>query len=343
MLSVTTEELVQLIQSLTSSERRYFRLNYAKTDSDYLRLYDLILREGGYNGEKTLTTFQRKNTRAYVRNLQQYLFQKILDALRSFYTASNPILKSLTTLEAIRVLEEKGIEEWKENEAKKLKKLVKTHELFSMMPFSIFLEFFNLNERFNTVAGEDIEETSKKWEDRVADLQNLFEVAKQSIYVENNLREWRVSKSALIDTIITDLPKGRTFAAQFLCYFVKSRVCYLKNNKMKFHQLLLAWISLCIENPVKFTRLFQGVEIRYLDLIFSYGTVNEPFHLTELMLNEFDRNEIVEKEKGLLKYLVQKRETTSSVIEGGRPCKKCNRSKLEERSTTRIVNQYRSY
>ncbi|MCP4442602.1 MAG: hypothetical protein GY810_27150 [Aureispira sp.] len=84
----TSSKLYELIKSLSSAEKRYFKIQssiFLESNSIYVQIFDLIVKQGTYNETKI-----KRKLRGY-RGIKQFctikesLYQRILEGLESYH------------------------------------------------------------------------------------------------------------------------------------------------------------------------------------------------------------------------------------------------------------------
>lgn len=90
MAKKSSDQLFQLIKSMTKSEKRYFKLYASRTTSSeemkFLRLFDLIDGQTEYNEAKILRR-EPLIKETQLSNLKSHLYKQILQALRLYHTS----------------------------------------------------------------------------------------------------------------------------------------------------------------------------------------------------------------------------------------------------------------
>src|SRR5690349_16221129 len=109
------QELFNLIKSLNKGEKRYFKL-FARTRSahkdtnNYIRLFDVIEKQGEYNEEKIKRLKLVKDV--HLPMLKNYLYNLVLESLRSLKSKSSDVDSEIgNLLENARIMRDKGLED----------------------------------------------------------------------------------------------------------------------------------------------------------------------------------------------------------------------------------------
>ncbi len=108
-----TSDLFDLIHSMTKNEKGYFKKYSSgyikKGDSKYLKLFDLINKQKKYNEDVLITYFEQNYAEAHFSALKNYLFNLIIDALRSFSTSKKLQVIVSSAIHASEILLSKGL------------------------------------------------------------------------------------------------------------------------------------------------------------------------------------------------------------------------------------------
>lgn len=107
MSSRTTQQLFQLIHSLSPHEKRYFKL-YAgisgKKDNNYLDLFDILNEQAAFDEDQLLARVAGKRYASHLPTTVHHLFQLILRSLRSFAEEGNALNRLRALVESCRIL-----------------------------------------------------------------------------------------------------------------------------------------------------------------------------------------------------------------------------------------------
>ncbi|MEM1328450.1 MAG: hypothetical protein AAGI23_21020 [Bacteroidota bacterium] len=107
-----TDDLVQLILSLTRSEKRHFRIfvrrNQASDDILFLKLFDFLDKYGVYDEERILKKFSDIKKRQ-LSNLKAHLYKQLLISLRLLNRNHNIDTDIRESIDYARVLYDKGL------------------------------------------------------------------------------------------------------------------------------------------------------------------------------------------------------------------------------------------
>jgi hypothetical protein len=107
-----TDDLIQLISSLTRAEKRHFRLfvkrNQASEDILFLKLFDFLEKKQEYDEDLILKRLQGIKKRQ-LSNLKAHLYKQLLISLRLLSTKHVPDIQIRESVDYARVLYNKGL------------------------------------------------------------------------------------------------------------------------------------------------------------------------------------------------------------------------------------------
>jgi len=132
MHNKSLSELFNLIHALSKGEKRYFKL-YARSRSshldniNYIDLFDAIAKQQEYNEEQIVQLGIVK--KAHLRMLKNYLYNLIMESLRSLHSKGENIDNRLTNmLKNMHIMRDKGLQEEEIKYFTKAKALALKHE-----------------------------------------------------------------------------------------------------------------------------------------------------------------------------------------------------------------------
>ena len=164
------ESLFQLIQSMTMSEKRHFKIYASKHviggNNDYVRLFDAIAAQEDYDDGALLEADFVKNLPAE----KYYLQNLIMRSLNVFHDRSSAKTTIYSLLHSIDILYHKGLYDQALRLVKKAKKIAKDNELFVQGLAVSEIEVELLSKQFEYgLASEEI----VKSQDLIEDLMNF--------------------------------------------------------------------------------------------------------------------------------------------------------------------------
>lgn len=131
----SSEDIFLLIQSLTSAEKRYFKvfssMHVIGEQNNYVRLFDAINQMDVYDEERLRTTFRGEKFIEHLSSEKVHLIRLILRSLRTFRDGKTTARQLTTMLEEAEILTEKRLYR---QAMKILRKAEKTARLYEDFP-----------------------------------------------------------------------------------------------------------------------------------------------------------------------------------------------------------------
>jgi len=123
--------LVKLVRSLSSSEKRYFKLQCKRqsTAKEYLLLFELIDSKKNPDLRLLKQEFKKKSSRGSWENTCTYLGNSLVDGLVRAKKEKDVFFNLLHQLQEIKILKERSLEEEAFRQAKKLGRAAAKHQL----------------------------------------------------------------------------------------------------------------------------------------------------------------------------------------------------------------------
>jgi len=179
------DKLHQLIQSLSKSEKRYFKI-HAKRFSDRsasirMQLFDVISKQNDYNNNYTLKKLGPDCNKNRFAVEKVNLYNMILDSLIAYHSKSYISVEILQALQNCHILISKGLYKSAHKLVKKYKKLIYEEEGASMiyLPNIISLEkrlFYSVNSNTNKL--KQINDILDEYKEALQLLEESNEVAR---------------------------------------------------------------------------------------------------------------------------------------------------------------------
>jgi hypothetical protein len=104
-----SQQLYELIHSMSKSEKRYFKVNNAKESSIYVQLFDAIIGQTIYNSIALRILLDEEGVKSSLARIQYHLYQLILKSLGDFQSANYPRYKVLSAIQQYIVLRDRGL------------------------------------------------------------------------------------------------------------------------------------------------------------------------------------------------------------------------------------------
>src|SRR5207249_3313808 len=111
LMKKSSNDLFQLIPSLTKDEKRYFKLfaDLQKGEKNYLKLFKVIDGQTEYDETLVINDLQQEPFIKYLPQAKKYLQALIVKSLRVFYAESSPEAQMKTLLHEVEILYEKRL------------------------------------------------------------------------------------------------------------------------------------------------------------------------------------------------------------------------------------------
>ncbi|MBZ4188881.1 hypothetical protein [Niabella beijingensis] len=197
--------VIQLISSLSKSEKRAFKLSTKKQDGEkqYVQLFDLIDKYDFRDHETLKTAFENRLPAASLDTTAQYLFQQITDSLVTAKAKSETVHKLLHGLQQVYLLKERNLTQEAYKLLLQLKKMVPPQEYLALQYLlkREELDFYSDHD-FAGLTEKVLIEHQGTARDLLRDLRNMQE--HYSLYESLKYRVTREAKQTRTDARKTD-------------------------------------------------------------------------------------------------------------------------------------------
>ena len=235
-----SNELFDLIKSLTKSEKRFFKLQSAlqSGDKNYVRLFDLIDKMEAYDEELVKDSFKGEKFIKHLPSEKNHLYKQVLKALRAYYgeTSVSSMLKQ--EIKNIEILYNKALFEECTKFLDRAKKLAIRYEKFYYLYELINWEKTLLEESFENGLFRDLDKLIEEEKEVLEKLRNLAEyhvLYSKINYVFRSGGYARTEENKrIVDEIVNHpLIKGKNTAmskrAATICYYTQG-FCNMANG-----------------------------------------------------------------------------------------------------------------
>lgn len=128
------EELFYLIQSLTKSEKRYFKLEHQKKDAAvYLLVFDAIDKQAVYDEAMLKEQFKDEDFVRQFTTIKNYIKEKLLSSLRRYHSKLSVQAELMDIMRNVEILYNKGLYELCKSELQRAEKKAIRFELNTML------------------------------------------------------------------------------------------------------------------------------------------------------------------------------------------------------------------
>lgn len=286
----STDDLYQLVHSLTQAEKRYVKVFASKhlvgSNNNYLRLFDALLEMEEYDEEELKSKFRGKNFIKHLSSEKNYLHRFILKSMRSFNAEStvDTLLKELL-LDA-RYLLEKRLYSQSRKVLDKTRKLATVHDRHLVLFEILFMERSITIEHQSREVQEHVNVINAETEQllqRFSDYCTLY-MLKDSIFILSRTRylmrdsEYEKEAQRLASHPLLKQEPQEGFESKYLYHFIHA-LCHLSGrNYTEADKCYLALISLWEDHPAKIkdeSHRYKKTLSNYLSNCQSIGKLSE--------------------------------------------------------------------
>ena len=163
-MKTPTDNVFQLIHSMTAAEKRYFKRHYSSTKSITTELFDYLNGMGKYDETIVKKHFFSSRISKNLKVHKVQLSDLLLKSLTSYHNKKSVRSKIRIGLEEVEILMSKQLYEPAKSKLNKIKEVCKSHEEVCYMPAIIALE----NQIYNFYG---INHSNKPWEQYTSETQ----------------------------------------------------------------------------------------------------------------------------------------------------------------------------
>jgi hypothetical protein len=236
-----SNELFDLIKSLTKSEKRFFKLSSAlqSGDKNYLKIFDAIEKQKEYNEDELKQQFKNETFIKHLPSEKNHLYKLILKSLRNYYAESSISSILRTEIKNIEILLKKGLYKEADKFLQRTKKLAVENEKFYYLFELINLEKQLLEEHYESGDFEkDLNQLIKEENEVLEKLRNLAEyhiIYSKINYVfrKEGFAHNKEERKTVNEIENYHLIKGKntalSYRASSICYYIKG-LCAATNR-----------------------------------------------------------------------------------------------------------------
>ena len=145
-MKIPTDNLFQLIQAMSASEKRYFKRHYASEKSITTELFDFINKMKEYDEEEVKANFYQSKVSKNLKVYKVQLSELLLKSLISYHSKKSIRSKIRIGLEEIELLLTKQLYGMAQSRLKKIKDLCLKYEeheyVFAILFYEILINSF---------------------------------------------------------------------------------------------------------------------------------------------------------------------------------------------------------
>ncbi len=237
MLSVTLEELYDLIKSLSKSEKRFFKLTVSSEDHAALisKLFDELEKVNAFDESKLLKSSKQKHKTLSQKDILQLTYNVILKSQRTFYAESISGYKIKDEISNLRNLFDKAQYKQCRKMLNKLKEEAYADESFNFILeiISIEKQLLDIENKFGNVS-KSLDELIKEEQLLIDKSKNIGEYAQSFSKLNYLVRQNMVAKTSKELDTYDKLLNSALFKTGDKCYSKKAEVLYHHTRALCF-------------------------------------------------------------------------------------------------------------
>ncbi len=277
-----SNELFNLVKSLSKSEKRYFKLTSSlqSGEKNYMRLFDAIEAQDEYDEAEIKEKFKGETFIKHLPSEKNHLYSLILKSLRGFYADKSAAAILQEQLRNIELLFNKALYKECSKIIKKAKKIAYNYEKHYFLLDLIGWEKTLVEEEYlQGKFDKDLTKLVEEESDCLEKLRNLAEY--QILYSKINyaFRRGGYVRNAEEKKIVNDIAnyhliKGKNTAlstkAATACYYIKGLCATTERNIDESYVNFKKVIKIMEENPMIMKELPQRYVKAINNLMFAY-------------------------------------------------------------------------
>jgi hypothetical protein len=257
------DELTRLIQSLSKSEKRYFRMitSLQGGDKDYVKLFDVVEKLGEYNEEKIKKILKKEDFLNRLPSVKNYLYSQILKSLRMNYIGSTIDSELKEMIEEITILYDKQLFKQCTKIIDKAKELAKANEQLlhllelNLLEQKVLIEILNLDKFEKTLElslAEELDLLEKQ--KSTAEYRNLYN---QIVLINKKIKEARTEEEfkqfekIIEHPLLQSFESAKTFDAKNYYYLIHLNYNHAKGDNKACLAIALKQLELLESFPQK--------------------------------------------------------------------------------------------
>lgn len=252
-----SEDLFQLIKSLSKSEKRYFKLmaSVQKGETNYMRLFDLLEEMPEYDEDAVRAHFAGERFINQLNVTKHYLYELILKSLRAYHTEYSARAQITDLLKSAEILHAKGLRDQRARLVEKAIALAKEHEEFMLLLQA--LKARNIATPPSALSTEEIDARFDELRDTVECQGNLIEYERLAAHVNTiqcnggarAQRDYQLLERCRWNDLMSSWENAKSTRARFLHLAVMAHYDYEHNNLDPLEQIVSCQVELLESNP----------------------------------------------------------------------------------------------
>lgn len=300
-----TDSLFVLIKSLSSSEKRYFRLMCSSENANYTQLFDAVDGQETYNEQALKQKFSGKKFTGQLHVTKNYLRRLILKSLRDYHNGASPGAEVKECLRNAEILFNKELYGLCKAELKRAEELALDHELNSSL-VEVYTWQRRLEQQLNPHNYPVFADLLKKQEEAVRKLVNTNQYWQLATGITTS---FAVRGTVMPDLALLESPgNALTLEAKVLHYNSMYFATFGQNNSKKAAEALFTLVDIFEYNP-EFIQREMGLYASTVNNLLSFLVFNkrytEALQLVRKAQSRYGNWKRVGDNKGLLKQVVR--------------------------------------
>lgn len=258
----TSDDLFQLIKSLSSNEKGYFKKSASKhvrgKKNNYVRLFEAIDKQNSYNENKILQKFKKETLVKHLPSAKNYLYRLILNALNDYHADKSAVATIREQLGFIANLKRKRLYKQTLKQLEKAKKMTQKYEQYNYW-LQILEEEITIHQEVKSEKGAFlIQKLQVEADEIIVQIQinqtyqklynTVFWAANQQIFATNE-QQIQHFERILQNELLQKKNIPTTFTGQML-YFKIQQICYYQTHQMEKSRVCAKqMIELCEAYP----------------------------------------------------------------------------------------------
>lgn len=255
----TNTDLFDLIQSLTRTEKAYFKkFAYKKDnakDNPYLQLFDAIDRQKEYDEEKLLKKFRKEKFVKQFSVAKNYLLNLIVSSLADYDSNKNHRTRLLQMLREIQALKDRGATDLAQKRIDAAIKLAEKHQdewvLYDLYTsYIVLLPIDDSGNRFDLY--QKVQKSLEALQNQ-EDYRQIYGSYLQLLNLGINVREEKSQQKwndFVQHPLLQDVSKAVTFTTRYQFYEIWTGYHLKLNNTEAVYEQMQKQIALFEENPI---------------------------------------------------------------------------------------------
>jgi hypothetical protein len=257
------DELARLIQSLSKSEKRYFRMftDLQSGEKGYIKLFEVVEKLGDYDEKKIRKIFEGEDFIKRLPAVKNYLYGQILKSLRVINSGNTIDSQLREMMEDAAVLYDKRLYKQCAKILERAKELAKVNELtlpqleINVWQEKVLLELLPL-EKFEKFLEGSLEEEMENVEAQKNAIQyrhlyNKIVLINRKIKEARNKEELEQFQSVLKDPLLSSIEKALSFEAKQYFYHIQLIYHHAKGDNIACFNIAREQINLIEKYPNK--------------------------------------------------------------------------------------------